>query len=108
MGEHPEGRLREGDGGEREVEPPEPQGGHRDREPGDGGEDDAGDEGEPVVEAQLQLEQPGGVRADPEQGRVREGELARVAEQHVEPDREQDVHEGEVADEEDVGVRDER
>ena len=108
VGEHPEGRLREGDGGEREVQPPKAQRGHRDREPGDGREADAGDEGEPVVQVQLELEQPGGVRADPEQGRVREGELARVAEQHVEPDREQDVHEGEVADEDDVGVRDER
>ncbi len=56
----------------------------------------------------MDLEQAGAIGADAEHCGIGEGELARVAHQDVEPDRQQDVDEDRVGDEQVVGVEERR
>ena len=59
----------------------------------------AGGKRQPERPAQLHLQQPGRVGTDTEHGGVGEGQLAGVADEDIEADREQHVDDDQVGDE---------
>ena len=97
--EDPLRELREGEGGEREIEPAEPKRRQRHGRADRRGEQRRRREGEPERPAEMHLQQAGAIGADAEHRRVGEGELSGIADQEVQPDRQDDVDQRQVGDE---------
>ena len=104
MQEHPLRGLREGEGGQGQVEAAEAQCGQRYGEPDGCRDQGARRKRQPERPAELHLQQTGRVGADAEHGGVGEGELAGVAEEDIEADRQQHIDDDEVGDEQMIEI----
>jgi hypothetical protein len=100
--------LGEGQGRESKIKSAEPQRRQRDGEAYGGGNQGAQRESQPERPAEMDLEQAGAIGADAEHRGIGKGKLPRISHQDVEPDRQQDVDQDRVGDEQVVGVEESR
>ncbi|KAI1691581.1 hypothetical protein DdX_21780 [Ditylenchus destructor] len=94
--EHPLHRLAEGEGGEREVDVAHAQRQQPDDPAQRGRQQRAREDGHEERRLPLVVDEPGGVDADAEEGRMRERELPRLADDQVHAEREHGEHHQQV------------
>ena len=106
--EHPLCELRKAERCHREIDAAEPQRWKCHAGAEQHGDQTAARKRQPEREAKTNLQQTGGVGADPEHGGVGERQMPGVADQQIQPERENDVDQNQIANEKPIGIGDGR